>query len=268
MIAPTFTPLKAVPLRDRWDRPLITPVDGGKPIPYTRVSTLAKTLDDKSALTKWMQRQVAIGMGASPDLVGLAQAMTGDDRGLNDVVEQAMTAAKSKRAANIGTALHSFSEQVDDGCDIDTIPIEYRADMAAYRLALEPLKVLVKEQFIVADEVEAAGSFDRIVQLPDGRVMVADLKTGKHEPNYPHGATTQIAVYSRGHLYDPKTNSRVAHLPSMGIDQNHGLLIHLPAGTAKCSLYLLDLNVGWALAQTSVAVRRVFKNKSITAYQP
>ena len=31
--------------RDRWDRPLITPVDGGTPIPYTRVSTLAKVPD-------------------------------------------------------------------------------------------------------------------------------------------------------------------------------------------------------------------------------
>ena len=48
--------------RDRWGRPLITPVGGGKPEPYTRVSTLAKTLDDKTALSKWMCRQTAIGL--------------------------------------------------------------------------------------------------------------------------------------------------------------------------------------------------------------
>ena len=47
--------------RDRWGRPLITPVDGGDPMPYTRVSTLAKALDDKTALTDWKCRQVAIG---------------------------------------------------------------------------------------------------------------------------------------------------------------------------------------------------------------
>jgi hypothetical protein len=45
--------------RDRWGRPLITPPDGGKPVPYTRVSTLAKALDDKTALMRWKQRQTA-----------------------------------------------------------------------------------------------------------------------------------------------------------------------------------------------------------------
>lgn len=253
--------------RDRWQRPLITPVDGGKPIPYTRVSTLAKVLDDKSALTKWLQRQVVIGMGARPDLVGLAQAFKTDDKKLNDIVETAMTAAESERAANIGTTLHAFSEQVDDGIDISKIPTEFQADMAAYREAMKPLKILAKEAFVVTDEVEAAGTFDRLVQLPDGRIVVADLKTGRHEPKYPHSATTQIAVYSRGHLYDPE-RGRIGHLPQLGVDQSTGLLIHLPAGTATCDLYLLDLNVGWALAQTSVAVKRIFKDKSITRYTP
>ena len=34
--------------RDKWDRPLITPPDGGKPVGYTRASTLAKALDTRS----------------------------------------------------------------------------------------------------------------------------------------------------------------------------------------------------------------------------
>ena len=55
--------------RDRWGRPLIEPPDGGKAKPYTRVSTLAKTLDDKTALSKWLCRQTAIGLAQRPDLV-------------------------------------------------------------------------------------------------------------------------------------------------------------------------------------------------------
>lgn len=263
----TFThPTVEVP-RDRWGRPLIVPPEGGKPVGYTRVSTLAKALDDKTALTKWKQRQVVIGMGARPDLCSVAGAVRGDDRKLDEIVETAMTVAESERAANIGTALHSLSEQVDEGADIDTMPEQFRPDLAAYRDAMRGVEILASEMFVVVDEVQAAGTFDRLVRLPDGRVVVADVKTGKHEPKYPHGATQQIAVYSRGHLYDPE-KGRVGHLPTLGIDQSAGLLIHMPAGTGTCSLYLLDLTVGWGLAQVSVAVRAAFKSKPITPYTP
>jgi hypothetical protein len=252
--------------RDRWGRPLITPVDGGKPIAYTRVSTLAKALDDKTALTKWKQRQVVIGLGHRPDLVAVAQAVKNDDRKLDEIVHTAMTAAESERAANLGTALHALSEQVDDGVDIDTMPAEFRADLLAYRTATAGLEVLAKEMFVVTDEVQAAGTFDRLVRLPDGRAVIADIKTGKHEPKYPHGAAQQMAVYSRGHLYDPE-RGRLAHLPALGVDQSVGLLIHMPAGTGTCDLYLMDLEVGWALAQTAVAVKAAFKGNPITQYQ-
>ena len=263
----TFThPTVEVP-RDRWGRPLIVPVDGGKAVPYTRVSTLAKALDDKTALTKWKLRQTVIGLAARPDLVSVAAACKGDDRRLDEVVETAMVAAESERAANIGTALHALSEEVDKGAEIESLPEFARADMAAYKQALSGIAILAAEMFIVCDELEAAGTFDRLVRLPDGRVVVADLKTGRHEPKYPQGATQQIAVYSRGHLYDPE-QGRVGHLPSLGIDQEVGLLIHAPAGTGTCDLYLLDLTVGWGLAQVSLAVRQAFKKKVLTEYKP
>lgn len=248
--------------RDRWGRPLIVPPEGGKAIGYTRVSTLAKALDDKTALTKWKQRQVVIGLGARPDLVAVAAAVKGDDRKLDELVETAMTAAESERAANIGTALHALSEQVDADVALDSLPMEFRADLGAYRATMTGISIVATEMFVVTDQVQAAGTFDRLVRLPDGRTMIADIKTGKHEPNYPHAAATQMAVYSRGHLYDPE-KGRVGHLPDLGVDQDHGLLIHLPAGTGTCQLYLVDLRVGWSLAATAVAVRNAFKSKPI-----
>ena len=253
--------------RDRWGRPLIVPADGGKPIGYTRVSTLAKALDDKTALTKWKQRQVVIGLGARPDLVDVASAVKGDDRKIDEIVELAMSASESERAANIGTALHSLSERVDEGVEIDTMPEHFRADLAAYKQAMTGIDIVATELFVVCDELQAAGTFDRLVRLPDGRLMVADVKTGRHEPKYPHGATTQIAVYAHGHLYDPE-KGRIGYLPDLGVSTDVGLLIHMPAGTGTCDLYLLDISVGWSLAQTSVAVRNVFKSKPITKYNP
>lgn len=252
--------------RDKWGRPLIEPVDGGKPIPYTRTSSLAKVLDDKSALTKWLQRQVVIGMGKRTDLVAKASAVT-NDRDLNDIVETAMKAAESDRAANIGTAIHGWTERIDAGIDLAEFPAEYQADLAAYRDTMSKLQVIASELFVVTDEVQAAGTFDRLVRLPDGRAMVADVKTGKSEPNYPLGATTQIATYSRGHLYEVG-RGRYKHLPKAGVDQNHGLLIHLPAGEGRCDLYLLDLQVGWKLARIAAQVKTTFSNKKnfITPY--
>ena len=252
--------------RDRWGRPLITPIDGGKPVPYTRVSTLAKALDDKTALTDWKCRQVAIGMSRRSDLVAKAMSVPADDkRALNEVVKDALTAAESERAANIGTALHSLTEQIDAGASIDAMPDFARADLAAYQEAMRGINILASEMFVVCDEVQAAGTFDRLVRLPDGRVVVADVKTGQHDSNYPHGVAQQIAIYSRGHLYTPDAG-RQGHLPQLGVDQETGLLIHMPSGSGTCSLYLLDLTVGWGLAQVSVAVRAAFKSKPITAY--
>ena len=206
-------------------------------------------------------------MASRPDLAAVAAACKGDDRKLDEIVETAMTVAESERAANIGTALHALSEQVDAGCDLADIPEPFRADLAAYRAALTGVTMLAAEMFVVVDEVQAAGTFDRLVRLPDGRVMIADLKTGRHETKYPHGATQQIAVYTRGHLYDPD-KGRVGHLPSLGVDQQQGMLIWMPAGQGICKLFLLDLTTGWSMAQVSVAVRAAFKKGVIEEYQP
>jgi len=253
--------------RDRYGRPLIEPVGGGKAIPYTRVSTLAKALDDKTALTKWKQSMVVAGIAARPDLVSLATAASGDKRALADIVEQAMSAAESDRAANLGTAIHTFTERVDAGSAISTFPEIHQADLQAYKTAMTGIEIIATELFIVTDEVEAAGTFDRLVRLPDGRVVVADVKTGANEPKYPHGVGTQIAIYSHGHLYDP-VKGRIGHLPTVGVSTDVGLLIHMPVGTGRCDLYLIDLTVGWKLAQTAVAVRNAYKQKTLTPYTP
>jgi hypothetical protein len=267
MAALTFTPLAKPIKRDRWDRPLIEPVDGGKPVPYTRVSTLAKALDNKDALMRWKQRQTAIGLGKRPDLVSMAAAVAGDNRKLDQIVKEAMSAAESNRAANVGTTLHALTEVVDEGRWPEHVTENLEDDLRAYMTAMHGIEIVAAEQFIVCDEVQAAGTFDRLVRLPDGQLVIADIKTGQHEPSYPHATTIQTSVYSRGHLYDPE-KGRVGHLPELGVSTDIGLLIHLPAGQGVCDLYLLDLTVGWTLANAAFAVRSIFKDKPLTPYAP
>lgn len=250
--------------RDRWGRPLIEPPEGGKPIAYTRVSTLAKSLDKQEALTKWKQRMTAIGMSQRPDLLALVQATRDDDRKtLDDACEQALAAARSQAAANTGTALHAFCERIDEGVPVDEIVASdvIKADLQAYVHATRWMKMLAAELFIVQDDIKCAGTFDRLVQI-DGRVYVADIKTGQHEPNYPHGVAVQTAIYARGTGYHP-TKKRTASLASIGVDLDRAILIHLPAGQATCELYWLDIAAGWEMAQTATRVRAWHSTKPI-----
>jgi hypothetical protein len=185
--------------RDRWGRPLIEPPDGGKPVAYTRVSTLAKSLDKQEALTKWKQRMTAIGVSQRPDLLALVQATREDDRKtLDDACEQALAAARSGAAANTGTALHSFTERIDEGVPLEEIVASdlIKADLAAYRERVAGLRMLAAEVFVVQDDIKCAGTFDRLIQI-DGRAYVADIKTGQHEPNYPGWEMAQTATRVR-----------------------------------------------------------------------
>lgn len=251
--------------RDRWGRPLIQPVDGGKPVAYTRVSTLAKTLDNKEQLMRWKCRQTAMGLGKRTDLVAMAGAV-GDDKGkLDEIVAEAMSAAASNAAANLGTTLHALTEHVDNGTKPDYLPGELIGDLTAYEEAMRGITVLGSEKFIVNDDVQAAGTFDRLLALPGVGMVVADIKTGQHEPNYPHAACIQVATYARGHLYD-HDKGRIKYLPDLGVSTDVGLMIWLPAGKARCELYLLDLNLGWELAQTAARVRDVYKSKPLTLH--
>ena len=262
MIAPTADLAEfAAPKRDRWGRPIITPPDGGKPVAYTRVSTLAKTLDDQSGLMLWKQRQTILGVAKRADLYTLAKSANGDKQTLNDVAKQAMDAADSSAAANTGTALHSFTEAIDLGHDIDA-PSEYAADLAAYANATKPLTVVLAERFCVNDVLQTAGSFDRLVRLPNGQTCIADLKTGKDAPRYAHSTAAQVATYANSLLYDPLTGARTELPGPLNLDI--GLLIHLPIGAGECTIYKLDLAFGFQWAQVATEVRAWRKAKPAT----
>ena len=238
--------------RDRWGRPLID--CDGELKPYTRVSTLAKSLDNGEALTVWKQRMTAIGLSSRADLRALVQAAKPEDtRAVDQAVKQAVEAAQAQAAANVGTALHSLTERVDDG-ELGSLTVDewIMADLNAYAQAMQGIRIIAKEIFVVVDDVQAAGTFDRLVEI-DGRVYVADIKTGQHEPKYPHGVSLQIAMYSRGWTYTAD-KGRLVDLREH-VDQDRGVLIWLPSGKAKCELHWLDIAQGWEMAKTAARVR-------------
>lgn len=254
--------------RDRWNRPLILPPPSpvpmvAKPTPYTRVSTLAKALDDLNQLMAWKARKTAEGLIRRPDLLTLVSGAiaNGDPdtdwptkKALNEAVAQAQEAAGSSKGSTAGTGFHSLTEAVDRGNEPMFVPEADKPRLEAYRQATAGIEWLDIECFVVNDLLKAAGTFDRLGRLPDGRVVVADLKSGKSEADYPLATVVQISIYANGHRYDPETGERSVLHPDL--DLTDGLLIHLPP-SGGCELYSLNLALGWQAAQLAAQVREV-----------
>lgn len=246
--------------RDRWRRPLIYPHAGAKKAnAYTRVSTLAKALDDTTALTDWKCRQVALGLDARKDLRAMVPTARNDRRELNTIVKAALQAAESDAAANIGTALHSFAQHVDEGGALDQVPPDYQPHIKAYQdtLRAHGITTVACEKFVVNDEIEAAGTFDRLLVMPDGRFVIGDIKTGSAAPSYALATAIQVAVYARGQLYKPDGT----RIPLPPVDLSKGVLIHMPQDNPICELHELDLTEGWLAALVAYDVRRLRKAK-------
>jgi hypothetical protein len=228
--------------RDRYGRPLVIPPGGGKKVSYRRVTTFIDVLDDRYALELWKQRQVAHGLAMRPDLVLKAASAAGDKKTLNEVVKTASEAAGSTQAATVGTALHAITEQIDRGEDA-LIPPSAQADVDAYRRATEHLTMRMIEVFVVNDDLQVGGTFDRVVEL-DGTLYVADIKTGTIDWGAEKIAM-QLALYARSRRYEVRTGQRA----DLEVDTTRGLVIHLPAGAGQCELKWADLAIGWSGVQ-------------------
>jgi hypothetical protein len=246
--------------RDRWGRPMVTPPGGGKQIPYQRVTTFVGVLEDTYNLARWQMRMVALGLVDREDLLLAAAAHRHDKDKLNQVCEDACEAAKAHAAATTGTALHSLVDQHDRGTlDLQKVPAAYRPDIEAYDQATQNLDVVAIEQFGVLDDLKVAGTWDRIYRY-QGHNYIGDTKTGSIE--YGMGKIAmQLGVYSRCHAYDHKSNQRTP----LDVDQDRGIIVHLPAGTGTCQLHWVDVAAGWDTAhRLATAVHAWRKRKGLS----
>jgi hypothetical protein len=246
-----FDPPVAVP-RDRWDRPLVVPPDGGKPVAYTRCTTFIDALDDKYNLGRWQQRMVAVGLADRPDLLLSVAAHREDKAELNRITKKALEAARAGAAATVGTALHALAERVDRDQPLGVLPPSALADLQAYRAALSGYTVVEIERFGVLDDLRIGGTADRIL-LRDNVYYAADLKTGSIQWGGLKIAQ-QLAVYARCVPYDPATQRRVPR--DYPINPDVGIVIHVPAGSGTATLYAVPISRGWDAVACSASVRK------------
>lgn len=256
--------------RDRWQRPLVVPPEGGKPVAYTRCTTFVGSIDDTIGLMQWKQRQTALGLVARDDLrlrvASLGPQPDDDEKAvkdwkarLNKVVDDAMEAAGSSSAATIGTALHSFSEAVDRGEKVK-VPAEYAAHLDNYKRQTAGFETVHIERFLVQDKYRIGGTADRIYRdTATGRMVIGDLKTGNVE--YPHKIAMQLAVYANSLIYDTQTHERTP----LDVDVERAVIVHLDAKTGDCRLLWVDIKAGWEAVGLAAEVRKWRDRKNLTS---
>lgn len=289
--------------RDGYDRPLVVPKGGGKPVPHTRTTTFIDCIEDKSNLSDWKGRSILVGFHLlSPEEqeeIKNLDVRNDRDR-LNDLAEKALALSGAHERREKGTSLHGYSELVDAGLPLPPSASEADVlDMAAYRMATIDFEMGRVEQFVVCNELCAAGTYDRDVTytgpgpLPgmyfEDERLIADLKTGRSAEYGGLKMASQLAVYSRAEIYDhtlfpvpPLTarqketgdpakdykkrldNFKKTEFPAdlavsaytpLDVNQEWGVILHLPAGSGEAVLYWADLTLGWEAATTALTIR-------------
>lgn len=254
--------------RDRYDRylipgyPLPHPLHPGasgkrelkpeddKLLSWTRVSTIAGTLGSEHQIDDWRLRLAIKGVGIRPDLYALAAATPLDDKDtLQGIAKQAVDAAEGKARANLGTALHSFSELADSGEDLSAIPYPWRADIEAYQAEMQLRDIelipgmtelrVINPKWADGNAAGVAGRFDRIVMYK-GRPTIGDLKSGSDPLRY--GASKiaiQLWLYATAWaIWD---GAKFLNLPK-DLNTDIALVFHVPPGESKCEIHELPLD--------------------------
>lgn len=265
------------PDRDRWGRYLIL----GKS--HTRATTFAKMGSSTYALGEWNERMLIKGLTQRPDLLAMAHGLdVKNDRGtLNKIADEAQETAGNKVAANIGTAYHSFTERLDAGLiTLDQVPEQWRGRCGQYVEALAAHGLTTRPEWIErttavrADQVSApvpvAGTLDRIFRMPNGDLVIGDLKTSSNIEYSWSEIAVQLALYAHGvnthGLFDwnSKTWQHLAQtVDGPQVRTDYAIVVHLPAQGDGCVLYRVDLVKGWEFAQVSGLVQARQKAKDV-----
>lgn len=244
------------PARDRYGRYLLPDPVTGKQRSFTRVTTMAK-LSDTTALNKWKLRTALKGTAKERHLLDVI-ATTDDKSELDALAEAALQAGGANDGSDAGTDLHSLTELVDLGLlRLEDVPEGQRGDVRAYVFALAAagIEILPEyiERIIINQTVDTAGTFDRLVRVPDGRLLVADLKTGRDLSFGWGDIAIQLAIYAQANgMYDDQTGT---YDPMPGVDKETALVFHLPVGKEQCSIWEVDIASGWDAAQLAHRVR-------------
>lgn len=236
----------------------------GVPTSYSRATGLATMLDDTYHLEKWKERKAIEGMIAAPQLLARYQeAASGVTAApahkLNGIIEKARIAAGTAEAAEFGTATHAWLEAIDQGRIIPSmVPGQFREHVHAYtaRLAehaIEPVPRLT-ERTVINLRYGVVGTFDRVYALPDGRMVMGDVKTSKTLRYGYLSFAMQMAIYADADYMLSLDGQSWEPMPDLV--REWALLAHVPSDApGNAALVTFDLDHGRAGLEAAQLVK-------------
>lgn len=287
---------RAETARPRSGRPK-TPMSGGRYVmPHpdnpakayrgTRVTNFENLPADKLQLKEWELRCVVAGLAARPELGLAAQGLDvkADKKRLNALADEAKNAAGAKDKASLGTRLHRYMEEFDTGQrEISDMPEEYRADLWAYahRLRDDGYRMLphLVERTTGVPALSLMGTWDRVVQCPDGKYRIGDVKTGSLAYSQAE-MCIQLKVYQMGAngigyaeyggegdvrdwknwVWKPLTDELGRPIT---VEDDYGLIFHLPPGDAVCTVWTAPFDVGATGVELADRIRAWQRQKQV-----
>jgi len=148
---------------------------------YPSVTTLRRIVGVPFSLVQWMQANVMNAVIADPDIAKVGTTAKGKTEQPIDIRRRIRAAADAEReqSADRGSRVHEAAEKhtLVSAADPDVAPF-----LAQFYDWVEKsgAKTLAQEGQVFNLTLGYAGSYDLIVQLPDGRIVVVDIKTGKN----------------------------------------------------------------------------------------
>jgi len=238
--------------------------------PITRVSTFIKAGSDRTALTAWNMRNVLLGCAHFPEIAARAKILHPNPEGplpedkdtkqeLNRIVDDVSERVGSKRAADEGTLVHKSVEKYARGeWGFDDMPTRHVPWVRAFldeleRKGLEIVSDLIECTIYVPQFGGVMGRFDQALREKcTGRILMSDVKTGSMDYAWQE-IQGQLAMYEAGYrqhgtyVWHPTDASQDRwEAPKYVLDQEEGLVIHLPVkgGDPSCYVYKVDLAEG------------------------
>lgn len=266
-----------------------------KPKGITRATTFNKAAQNTTSLNAWGKRNVVMGASLRPDILRRAHGLTHDNGKdeLNRVVDELEKAAGAKVAADEGSFLHEFTDQIDAGLKTwRDAPPAYQADLKRYvealaKEGLEPVPGLIERTTFIREYGGVAGTFDRIFyHVQSGQYVPGDLKTGKTMSYAMDETECQIWIYAHGvnqnGIYDWNTDTWGPALAGMletdpeerqqiTVSETVGVIVHMPVQgpeAGEVHLRFANLERGRAYADLNHAVRSYQKSKVLPFEMP
>jgi hypothetical protein len=235
------------------------------------VSNIAGFLDNKENLSPYHQTQAVLGVCTErqASLISQFRALASEfldpwseaKDEVKDLLRQARRLGGEDAKSGLGTSIHRYCHLRDIKADIVYPTPKLEPWLDCYDEQMPRWEVLDDEGFVVCDEIQAAGSFDKLMRdKQTGEIMIGEVKSGASDNDFALKPTVQAAVYAHSEYYDQETGKRTPFDCSL----TKAALIHVPfngGGEPRCNIYELDIDYGWEMAKIAVQLPKARRIK-------